>query len=108
MCRNKDWNTLLNDKSWMQDKAVLTQMIQTLYEDEPDDSLDEFTALRVSGDKTIDETEQQIISHRKLTSVLYNEILYISKYSHSFNELQEHFHWLMHRLTKTRTNKSRR
>jgi len=54
----EDWEVVLDDKSWMKDKAVLTRMMEALYEDEPDDSLDEFTVLPIGGDNTVDETTQ--------------------------------------------------
>jgi DNA integrity scanning protein DisA with diadenylate cyclase activity len=107
-CRNEDWNTLLNDKSWMQDKKVITQMMQTLYEDEPDDSLEEFTVLRVSGDKTIDEAEQQIISHRKFTTTHRMKYLHFCKCSHLLNQLKEHLRRSMNGSKKMGPTSSRR
>jgi hypothetical protein len=48
----------------------MNQMIETQYEDEPDDSLDEFTALHVSGDHTIDEVTTQILQQSICLSLL--------------------------------------
>jgi hypothetical protein len=57
--RKNDWENELNDKSWLSNN-VKQKLLNTVYDDEPDDSLDEFQSLAIVDGETVDEEQETL------------------------------------------------
>eukprot|EP00029_Vermamoeba_vermiformis_P009015 TRINITY_DN4369_c0_g1_i1.p1 TRINITY_DN4369_c0_g1~~TRINITY_DN4369_c0_g1_i1.p1 ORF type:complete len:782 (-),score=214.74 TRINITY_DN4369_c0_g1_i1:5-2014(-) len=57
--RKNDWENEMNDKSWLNDN-VKQKLLNTVYDDEPDDSLDEFQNLTIMDGETVDEEQETL------------------------------------------------
>ncbi len=57
--RKNDWENELNDKSWLNNN-VKQKLLNTVYDDEPDDSLDEFQNLTIVDGETVDEEQETL------------------------------------------------